>query len=380
MQIDSLHLHTIALPFSGHFPHALQKGAFATNIVCELIADGGRIRGYGEGAPRTYVTGETPESVFEAITRFSRFDNFPRNFEGISQLWNFIDALPSGRKHHAAVCALETALLDALGKKEGRYLTAYFPKDFITDKIHYSATVPLLDPKGIERFCRRIKEYGIHRMRLKVGNVCAQNRTNLETIRSIFENGCDLKIDANGSWDKAVAFEHLPLIERHRIRVIEQPMNPQDPAFIVFSGHMKRLNVLMMADESICSLDDMDAAVEQGFTMVNVRLSKCGGFRKSLQLIDAARKRGLRFQIGCHLGESGILSAAGRILGLLCKDAAYYDGSYDAYLLKENVTTQPVSFERGGEAAALGGFGLGVEVDPRSLQRLSTAFSRVSIS
>ncbi len=377
MRIDSLNLYEIALPFSKHFPHALKKDVFARNVLCEVIADNGDIHGYGEGAPRTYVTGETPESVFKAIARFSGIDAFPRNFERISQLWDYIDMLPSGREHHAAICALETALLDALGKKEGRYLTAYFPKAFSTNKVHYSATVPLLDPKGIERFCRLIKNYGIYRMRLKVGNVYTQNEASLKTIRSIFKKGYDLRLDANGSWDKSVAFEHLKLIEHHPVRVIEQPMNPKDPAFIEFSEHLKGLGVLVMADESICAHKDLDVALKQGFTMLNVRLSKCGGFRKSLQLIDAARKRGLRFQIGCHLGESGILSAAGRVLALLCKDAAYYDGSYDAHLLKDNVTTRPVSFHWGGAASALQGVGLGVEVDPVSLQRLSVSFRHI---
>jgi muconate cycloisomerase len=105
--------------------------------------------------------------------------------------------------------------------------------------------------------------------------------------------------------------------------------------------------------------------------MINVRLSKCGGFRKSFRIIHYLRERGIPFQIACQLGESGLLSAAGRILSLLCGDALYHDGSYDEFLLKENVTVDNVSFGYGGSADPLGGNGLGVKVNIRNLRRLS---------
>jgi muconate cycloisomerase len=77
------------------------------------------------------------------------------------------------------------------------------------------------------------------------------------------------------------------------------------------------------------------------------------------------------FQIGCQLGESGLLSAAGRALGLVCRDALYYDGSYDAFLLSENLTTENVAFGAGGAGKELPGNGLGVEVDRDRLLNMS---------
>ena len=127
-----------------------------------------------------------------------------------------------------------------------------------------------------------------------------------------------------------------------------------------------------MADESACSLDDVKKIVKNGhYRMINVRLSKCGGMRNSLKMIDYLRCHGISFQIGCHLGESGILSAAGRVLCLLCNDAVYYDGSYDEYLLEKNVTIENVSFGPGGEAGPLNGPGLGVKVSGQNLSGLS---------
>ncbi len=85
-------------------------------------------------------------------------------------------------------------------------------------------------------------------------------------------------------------------------------------------------------------------------------------------MIDYLRLNGVGFQIGCQLGESGVLSAAGRVLCLLCRDAVYYDGSYDQFLLQKNVTTENVSFDSRGKAGPLNRPGLGVTVNSRDLK------------
>jgi len=151
-------------------------------------------------------------------------------------------------------------------------------------------------------------------------------------------------------------------------------MGPEDPHIAQFAEALQNNDgAILMADESACSLDEVEKLIKEGhYKMINVRLSKCGGFRNSLKVIEYLRYRGIPFQIGCQLGESGILSAAGRALSLLCGDAAYYDGSYDAFLLKENTTLENVSFGPGGEAKPLEGPGLGVDVSAQSLERLSS--------
>jgi muconate cycloisomerase len=113
--------------------------------------------------------------------------------------------------------------------------------------------------------------------------------------------------------------------------------------------------------------------------MVNVRLSKCGGLHSSLAILERLRRAGILFQIGCQLGESGILSAAGRTLSLLSADARYHDGSYDAFLLEENTTREDISFGFGGEAHSLPGPGFGFEVDPDRLARLSNTKDTLEI-
>lgn len=381
MIINQIHIHEILLPFSNNFSHSRKEGTAAKNVIVEIISEQGRVKGYGEGAPRPYVTGETQQSVTRAITDFLQDDSFPWQLNDISQIWNFVDGLPHGKAYNSAICALETSLLDALGKSQGKSVIEYFPKDFYSAKIYYGAGIPLCNRVRMREMCRTIKRMKINKVKLKMGKDFTQNKETIEIARQVFGDNDDLKIDVNGAWDNELALEHVALIRDNKISVVEQPMMPGDPDIAHFASIMQDFGVLLMADESACSLADMERIVEEGhYQMVNVRLSKCGGFRNSLKIIDYLRKTGLSFQIAAHLGESGLLSAAGRALSLLCSDAVYYDGSYDEFLLQENVTLEHISFGPGGEAGPLKGHGLGVEISHQNLERLRDPSTAVTMS
>ena len=380
MRIDKIIVHQISLSFSFDFSHSLRTRSSVNNIIVEVIADRGEVAGYGEGAPRSYVTGETQKGTVESLISFAREELFPWDLTDVSQIWNLVDKLTKGKEANSAICALETSLLDALGKKEKKSITDYFPKDFFVNTISYGGAIPLADKQRVMEVCHLIKAKKIKKLKLKLGSDLKKNREAIEAVKEVYGEDYELKVDVNGVWDYEMALKHVPLIKEYTVRLVEQPMMPGDPDISRFAKIMGDYGVILMADESACSLADMERIAKQGYYgMVNMRLSKCGGFRNSLKMIDYLRDYGISFQIGCQLGESGILSAAGRVLSLLCSDAVYYDGSYDEFLLEENVTLEHVSFGPGGEAGPLNGHGLGVEISPQNLERLSDPSARVTL-
>ena len=70
-----------------------------------------------------------------------------------------------------------------------------------------------------------------------------------------------------------------------------------------------------------------------------------GGFR--------ARQLDCGYQLGCHPGESGILSAAGRHWATSVANVRYLEGSYDRHLFRRLVTKEDITFGYGGRAPAL---------------------------
>ena len=59
MKINKINIYNVFLPFTADFSISRKKGTSANNIIVEIIADHGEIKGYGEGAPVEFVTGET---------------------------------------------------------------------------------------------------------------------------------------------------------------------------------------------------------------------------------------------------------------------------------------------------------------------------------
>jgi len=379
MEINEIRVHFVTLPFVCEFRHSLKNGASSKNVIVEVIAQGGEVIGYGEGAPRSYVTGESLESIPESMKRLLGNGSFPWSLQEVSQIWSFVDRLPDKREHNAALCGLELAMLDAMGKTECRSIMDYLPKEFMSETVFYGAVLPLGNTKRIEEMSRFIKKLRINRVKVKMGRDLQENKSIIETVCSVLDKDCHLKVDVNGAWDRETALKHLPLIADYHIEVVEQPMAPGDPEIAEVSSRLKACDAKTMADESACSFHEVKTLIAEGhYNMVSVRLSKCGGFRRSLRIIDFLRREGIPFQVACQLGESGILSAAGRILSLLCRDALYHDGSYDDFLLRENVTKQNVSFGPGGQAGPLGGVGLGVEISGSNLRRLSRGLDPIS--
>ncbi len=371
MQIQKINIYPIILPFSAEFSHSLRTRSSVKNIVVEIVAEGGAIKGYGEGAPRSYVTGESQKSVMKSIHRLTQKNNFPWKYDDTASIWAFIGGLSYGSGHHAAICALETALLDALGKYQHKNIIDFFPKAFLADTVAYGATIPLDADHRILQWLTLCKKMKINTLRIKIGKDMAQNKNMMEVVSSVFGNDYNLRVDINGVWDYKTALNHIPLFNRYNVKVVEQPLNPGDEGIAEVTKQMQQNGIMLMADESACSLADVKRIIRDGYcNMINVRLSKCGGFRKSLDIIDYLRPNNIPFQIGCHLGESGILSAAGRVLCLLCRDSVYFDGSYDEYLLKENITQQDVSFGPHGNAGPINGPGLGVDINFHRLKGL----------
>jgi len=92
----------------------------------------------------------------------------------------------------------------------------------------------------------------------------------------------------------------------------------------------------------------------------------------SIRIAKVARDAGLFCVVGAQVGESGILSAAGRHLAAQIAPR-YVEGSGGRFLLKEDVTVENMVPGRRGLAKTPTGPGLGVTVQEDVLQRLGQA-------
>jgi muconate cycloisomerase len=192
----------------------------------------------------------------------------------------------------------------------------------------------------------------------------------LKRLRFWLGRKFDLRIDANEAWTCANLEEKVAPLRPYGITSIEQPVpHEQVDGLAALRG---RIGIPLMHDESLCSLVDARHSIDRGTCdLFNIRLSKCGGFLNSLRIAAVAHQAGLGYQLGCQVGETGILSAAGRHFATSVANIRYLEGSFDRFLVKERLTVEDITFGFGGLAPALTGAGLGVTIDEQAVARVT---------
>lgn len=371
LKLQQVDVMTVVIPFRVTFRHALASRSEGELIVVRAIDTEGRV-GFGESVPRDYVTGETTETVHEALRQvfvppllgvsFSSFE------EITATLGHFLDSLP--RNRNAAFCALELSLLDLAGKAFGQSAGSV-AGEVESDEVRYSGVISADGVEDALALCNKIAALGLHHVKVKVGLSADGDMKILKGARRILGDNCSLRIDANCAWQPQDALRYLETYAAIRLDGVEQPIAQDDIDGLAWLT--ERSPVPVIVDESLASYADAQLLIEKKACHVfNIRLSKCGGLLGACRLRDLARKTGLGFMLGAQVGETAILSAAGRQFATRSSGVRFCEGSFGSFLLEHDIGVQDLTFGPGGKASALYGPGLGVEIDQNRLDGLVT--------
>lgn len=351
---------TVELPFRFSFGHALANRRSSTNVLVRLTMDDGAI-GYGEGVPREYVTGETVDGAVEALGERLVPAVLGHSFAAPADVPAAVGALAAaGPRDLAARCALELALLDACGKSFKVSVRSWMGS-VRAPVVVYDAIIPFSSPRKLAALALVARAAGLRNFKMKVGADLEAELDSLRVLRRVLGSAADLRVDANCGW--RVADEALSAISRMRrfgISAVEQPLPARD-----FEG-LRKVTVetpeSIIVDESLCTLDDATRlAGERACDVFNIRVSKCGGLLTSMRMAEIARDAGLDCVVGAQVGETGLLSAAGRHAAAVI-DPRWVEGSAGSLLLKEDLTVERVLPGWRGRARPFDGPGLGVSV------------------
>src|SRR5262249_38508492 len=152
------------------------------------------------------------------------------------------------------------------------------------------------------------------------------DRARLRGIRRLAGKKMDIRVDANEAWTPDEAVAKIRELQHYWISSVEQPVAHERLSDL--ADVRKQVQTPVMLDESLCSMADARRAVElQACDLFNLRLSKCGGFIPALRLAEFAKQHGIGCQLGCQVGETAILSAAGRHFAGSVADLKHAEGS-----------------------------------------------------
>jgi EmrB/QacA subfamily drug resistance transporter len=366
-RIARIEIFTAELPFRLSFGHALATRRSSLNVFVAVTLEDGSV-GYGEGVPRDYVTGETVEGAVTALAeRYApallgrgvlRVEDVPELLAPIGQAVS---------RDQSAWCALELAILDAFGHHFGTSVSAWLG-GAPSRRVRYDAIVPFGGPWGLAAIGLIVRAFGFRHVKVKVGHDLERDARGLAILRRVLGSHIDLRVDANCAWTVDQALTAIQRFAPFRLSSIEQPVAADDLA------GLRRLTAAttecIIVDESLCSVPDaLRLASSQACDAFNIRVSKCGGLLNSMRIARIARDNRLACVVGAQVGESGILSAAGRHLAAALPGVRFVEGSAGRLLLKHDLTDENVLPGWGGWARSFDGPGLGVTVRPEVLTR-----------
>jgi L-alanine-DL-glutamate epimerase-like enolase superfamily enzyme len=370
VRLVSATVYALRIPFLESVRHSLADRTWSDSVVVRVLdADGAD--GFGEAAPRPYVTAETPATVLEHLAAVLwpavRGIAMPE-LRGAADLAAVARLVPDGDaaagRHPAARAALELAIIDWALRRQGASAAALLPPR--RRHVVYAGAITAESPAQAARQARWARLIGLQQVKVKVG--IGDDVARVAAVREVLGSGVRLQVDANGAWTPVQALAAMRRLAECGVATVEQPIPPGAPSELARLRGESPLP--LVADESVVTLGDVDALIGAGAVDgVNVRVSKCGGLARSVAIARRAAAAGLEVQVGSHVGETAILAAVGRHLAAGLETLALVEGSYGTLLLTEDVSDDGLRFGHRGEAPLLTGSGWGVHVRVDRLRR-----------
>ncbi|MCA9087809.1 MAG: hypothetical protein KDA90_04145 [Planctomycetaceae bacterium] len=379
MRLRSLQFLRLRVPLRRKVRHAAHVRSVNDSLFVRCVTETG-IVGWGEGLPRDYVTGEQTEELWSRIpqidpaawqVQFGSLEELRLTLEA----WSFPGGSGSrGCIGNSARCAVELAVLDAWSQEQRQPLFETIrqlaPETVlqreVPSSVCYTAVLTSASDLKLTLMALAARAYGFRQVKLKVGGEIDSEQRLVRRVRRTLGTGIDLRVDANGAWSPDELTDRLAALKLLGVASVEQPLPLSEVGALDWIRGQAAVPIML--DESLCSVSDAVAAIEkQRCDAFNIRLSKCGGILNSLAIMQLGLDAGLRVQLGCMVGETGILSAAGRHFAFAVQGLQALEGSNDRFLFQTMLTQEDLTWSYRGRGPRLNSPGLGIHVDERVL-------------
>lgn len=375
MRIERLDVFTFETPFNTVFRHASASRWRAQNVIVAARGPGG-VSGWGEGCPRPYVSGETVKSASSFVHEHR--DAVIREVADIDSLRRWIGehrALIDSNP--AAFCAIETAVVDLIGKLEDSSAEELLDADAPAGEYQYSAVLGDSPWPVYRRQCRRYRAEGFRDFKVKVSGRPRRDRRKMRILGgpgAANTPGLRVRVDANNLWTSAdECASHLAALGRD-IYAVEEPLQADD--LDGFRRVADTTGTRIVLDESLLRIEQLDALADDPQRWIaNIRVSKMGGVLRSLETATRAADLGIAVIVGCQVGETSILARAGlAVIQSAGPSLVAAEGAFGTHLLHRDLASPTIMFGPGGvlavEEAGWGSKGYGLEVDEGSTSDL----------
>lgn len=341
----------------------------ASGLVVEVHTDEG-IVGVGEAPGPTLPTIRT---VIDAeLSQFlvgqdplrtewlvHRMEEFSRNWSGIAAY---------------AIAGLEMALLDVKGKALG-VPVAELLGGFCRDEVPMVGYLFIDDPEANAQKAADFVEAGFTELKLKVGRDFGEDHDTIAAIRDRVGTDVKLRIDANMIWSVPAAIKWIRGLERFDLQYVEQPV----PDFDVqgLAQVRRSVGVPIAADEACTSVRSaMELLKADACDVFVVYPSEAGGLMRACHIAALADAAGKWCAIGSW-AELGVATTANAHVVAAAPNFVFASDTHYP-LQTDDVLAERLDMEH-GRLVVPRVAGLGVELDPGEVERLSQLQVRESV-
>ena len=265
--------------------------------------------GTGRVAPVGYVTGESVESVLDALQAAGP-EMVGLSTERLEPLLTRAGALLADAP--AARAGLEMALYDAWARERSLPLWQHFGG--ATDRVTTDVTIPIVAPEAAAALAAEAWADGFRALKIKVGDPSGPDAdlARMEAVVGATPQ-VRLRIDANQAFTPGGAVQFVRSLGKvgAAVELLEQPVAKEDVAGLKYVR--ERISFPLFADESARSVAEALALLqEDAVDGINIKLMK-SGIVGALQIITLAKAFGKKLMLGCML-ETGLgIAAAAQI-------------------------------------------------------------------
>jgi muconate cycloisomerase len=368
IRIEAIQTYLVDLPTIR--PHKLSMATMAcqTLVIVRMRHSDG-IEGLGEG---TTIGGlaygpESPESIKCNIDAYLA----PLL---VGQPSGNVNALRARLARHArgnsiAKSALETALLDAQGKRLGLSV-AELLGGARQDHLPVLWTLASGDTrKDIDEAFQRLDERRHCDFKLKIGaNPVDQDVRHVAAIKEALGERASVRVDVNQAWNESTAVRGIQALQDAGIELIEQAIPAREHAGLIRLAN--RFNVPMLADEAVQDARDGLDLARGGFSgAFALKLAKAGGPLGAIELAQVAQAAGIGLYGGTLL-EGTIGTAASLHAWATLPEMAWGTEMFGPLLLKDDIVVEPLDYHDFGVDLPKGP-GLGITLDEDKLAHYS---------
>ncbi|WP_150293751.1 muconate/chloromuconate family cycloisomerase [Sphingobium estronivorans] len=350
-------------------PHVLSVATMQSQamVIVRLICSDG-IEGIGEG---TTIGGlsygaESPESIQLTIDRYAapilKGSDPTRPALIMAALRKQIAA------NHFAKNAIETALLDAQGKRLGVPVSELLGGR-LRDRLPVLWTLASGDTgRDIEEAEAMLASRRHNAFKLKIGKRPLEDDVaHVAAIKRALGDRASVRVDVNQAWGEATAKRGLALLADAGVDLVEQPIKASQLAGMARLTAMGKLAV--MADEALYGPDTAFAyASASAADVFAVKIAQAGGLGPAKALAGIAEAAGVALYGGTML-EGGVGTVASAQLFATFNDLAFGTELFGPLLLTEEVLAQPLDYSDYSLAVPTGP-GLGIALNPDAVAAL----------